>query len=62
MTTMKFIKEHRTEIDACINKYCLNTFGRLNDEVRWNWIVKILPEKKCYEGIECNQICKRKNK
>ncbi len=59
--TMKFVKEHRANIDACINKYCPGVFGRLNDETRWHWIAKALPEKRCHhEGIKCNQICKQR--
>lgn len=56
--TKKFIKDHRKEIDACINKHCPGIFGRLNDNVRWDWIVKAQPFNKCYEGIACNKICK----
>lgn len=60
MVSMKFIKEHRKEIDACLNKHCPKIFGRLNDDVRWLWITKVLPEKKCHEGINCNHVCKIK--
>ena len=56
--TMKYVKEHRKEIDACINKHCPYTFGRLNDETRWHWIARTESEKGCHIGIECNQICK----
>lgn len=59
--TLKFVKEHRTEIDACINKFCPGIFGRLNDNVRYDWIRSVLPEAKCYDNIECNQICKELN-
>lgn len=55
--TLRFIKQHRNEIDSCINKHCPGVFGKLNDNVRWNWFRTIVPEKYCHENIPCNKIC-----
>lgn len=58
--TRKFVKEHRQEIDACINKHCPGIFGRLNDVVRWDWLRTVKPLGACHEGIMCNKICQKK--
>jgi hypothetical protein len=55
--TRRFVKEHRTEIDACINKFCPGVLGRLNDNTRWDWVRKLVPEKGCNKGIACNEVC-----
>lgn len=57
--TVAYVKRHRKEIDACINKHSPGVFGRINDDVRYNWLRIIKPVGKCHEGIECNKICKR---
>ena len=47
----KFIKEHRVEIDFCIETHCSSLIGSrgLNDSVRRNWIRISTPDgcKKC---------------
>lgn len=38
MTLRDFLKQNRTEIDACIKRICPN-LGRLNDEDRRQWLL-----------------------
>jgi hypothetical protein len=56
MTELQFVKTHRKEIDSCMKKH-LPDLKRPNDDDRYHWIFKVVPEKYCWEGTVCNRVC-----